>query len=251
MSQTELTTGVEERKTIQQEMVAAAPPHEEHCTNCGAFAPRRYCPECGQETTAKITALKPLVLEFLNEFASVDSKLAHTFAALLFHPGRLTKDYIEGRRIRYIAPIRLYVLTSALFVLASTIGHDKGVEELTKLLLIVAPMLAFLLTLLHWRSRRYYIEHLIFALHAQAFACLLGALVYPSTWLISYFTHRSIRSLVVPLMMSLLVWMLAYVLFALKKVYQQSWGKTLLKFAGLSGFYILLYVGIRLLFNLR
>lgn len=251
MSQTELITGAEERKSLPQDAVATPSPHEDLCANCGAFAPRRYCPECGQETAAKITALKPLVLEFLNEFASFDSKLAHTFAALLFHPGKLTKDYIEGRRIRYIAPIRLYVLTSALFVLASTIGHDKGADELTKLLLIVAPVLAFLLTLLDWRSRRFYIEHLIFALHAQAFACLLGALIYPSTWFISSLTHRSIRSLVVPLMMSLLVWMLAYVLFALKKVYKQSWSMTLLKFAGLAGFYILLSEGIRLLFQLR
>jgi hypothetical protein len=44
---------------------------------------------------------------------------------LLFKPGRLTRDYMEGRRFRYAPPMRLYIFSSIMFfLLAALISSD-------------------------------------------------------------------------------------------------------------------------------
>ena len=47
--------------------------------------------------------------------AGYDGRIAHTIGALLLHPGRLTREFIEGHRVRYISPVRLYLTASVLY----------------------------------------------------------------------------------------------------------------------------------------
>ena len=61
----------------------------------------------------------PSAREFLHEFiahyVALEGKLWKSMALLLFRPGRLTRDYIEGKRVRYIEPLRLYLTFSIIF----------------------------------------------------------------------------------------------------------------------------------------
>jgi hypothetical protein len=99
---------------------AAAPvgTGEPHCPNCGTPAPLAYCPACGQAQHALHRSLRSIVDDFLDTFAGWDGKIPATLWLLVRHPGRLTADYVAGRRARYLPPLRLYLLTTLALVLA-------------------------------------------------------------------------------------------------------------------------------------
>jgi len=66
-----------------------------------------------------------LLREFLEDFLELDSRFTRTLKPLLFLPGKLTRDYLDGKRFRYTPPIRLYIFSSmAFFILASMLAGD-------------------------------------------------------------------------------------------------------------------------------
>lgn len=87
------------------------------CRDCGMpfAADANFCPRCGQETRVRL----PRVLDFLREAADetvgLSGRLPRTLGLLLFRPGRLTVEYIAGRRQRYVRPMRLYLSVSLVF----------------------------------------------------------------------------------------------------------------------------------------
>ncbi len=89
----------------------------DECLNCGVPLDMidRYCHHCGQINTTKKLSLKDFFNEFFASIFSYDSRLRHTIVALLFSPGKISKDYIEGKRIRYANPFRFYLSVSIIF----------------------------------------------------------------------------------------------------------------------------------------
>lgn len=87
------------------------------CRNCGTPAPLKFCPECGQETTLHPPTLGEFLHEFVGHYVALEGQLWRTLALLLRRPGRLTREYLEGRRRRYVLPLRLYLTASFLFFL--------------------------------------------------------------------------------------------------------------------------------------
>ena len=66
-----------------------------------------------------------LLREFMEEFLDLDSRFMRTMKPLLFRPGRLTRDYLDGRRFRYTPPLRLYIFASiGFFLLAATLSSN-------------------------------------------------------------------------------------------------------------------------------
>ncbi|WIO73194.1 DUF3667 domain-containing protein [Porticoccaceae bacterium LTM1] len=93
---------------------------ERHCENCGTLLQGEYCHRCGQEVIHNRRFFGGVILDLLNTFFSYDSKVNRTFLPLFFKPGFLTREYMAGRRARYILPFRLYLFTSVFcFILLS------------------------------------------------------------------------------------------------------------------------------------
>lgn len=90
-------------------------PHE--CRNCGAVLNGPYCARCGQRATEMAASLRVLARDFADEYLNVDSKILKSILALLFRPGYLTREYLQGRRVRFVRPLRLYLVSSVLFLL--------------------------------------------------------------------------------------------------------------------------------------
>ena len=93
------------------------------CRNCGAVLAGAFCARCGQEDRPVDPTLREMVREAVGEFTNFDGRLAATMRALL-HPGRLTLEWIAGRRARYVAPLRLYLTVSVLYFFISAVGPD-------------------------------------------------------------------------------------------------------------------------------
>lgn len=89
----------------------------DECLNCGVPLDiiDRYCHNCGQANTTKRLSLKDFFDEFFASIFSYDSRLRHTMVALLFRPGKISKDYINGQRARYANPFRFYLSVSIIF----------------------------------------------------------------------------------------------------------------------------------------
>jgi hypothetical protein len=90
---------------------------EKNCLNCGAEVLGRYCQVCGQENTEPKESIWQLVTHFFYDITHFDGKFFSTVKYLLLRPGFLTTEYVRGRRMTYLHPIRMYVFTSAFFFL--------------------------------------------------------------------------------------------------------------------------------------
>lgn len=92
------------------------------CPNCGDPTQSNYCPSCGQRRTERRVSLRRMLAEVLEDQLSVNAALPRTLKALLFQPGRLSREYLAGRIQRYIPPFRLYLGASVVFFLLLSIS---------------------------------------------------------------------------------------------------------------------------------
>lgn len=100
---------------------------ELRCLNCHQpLAPSdNFCPQCGQVNRPPRQSVSDWIREFFASFLSVDSKFIHSLIPLLFQPGKLSEDYVSGKRARYIHPIRLYLAVSILMFFVFSLDSDR------------------------------------------------------------------------------------------------------------------------------
>src|SRR4029450_6742341 len=97
------------------------------CENCGAELQGHWCAQCGQAAIEYRRSFRYVVADLLNEFLNWDSKFFTTIALLILKPWRLTNEFLAGKRVRYVNPLRLYLLASILFFFAVNYGA-KGIR---------------------------------------------------------------------------------------------------------------------------
>ncbi|MCC6287504.1 MAG: DUF3667 domain-containing protein [Chitinophagaceae bacterium] len=90
---------------------------EKNCLNCNAEVTGRFCQVCGQENIEPKESVWHLITHFFYDITHFDGKFFSTVKYLLVRPGFLTAEYIRGKRMTYLHPIRMYVFTSAFFFL--------------------------------------------------------------------------------------------------------------------------------------
>ncbi len=98
------------------------------CQDCGAPVSGNYCSNCGQETKIETPTVRQFTHELMDQYIAVEGKLGRTLRVLVTRPGQLTVDYVEGRRQRYVRPLKLYVSISVVFfgllgILPDSIGN--------------------------------------------------------------------------------------------------------------------------------
>lgn len=110
----------------------------EICHNCHTILSleHNFCPQCGQENHDLKVPIGHLAFEVFEGFTHFDTKFYNTMQAIFLSPGKITKDFLEGRRGRYVPPIRLYFLISFIFFLGLgnwvNLSLENGTNFLTK-----------------------------------------------------------------------------------------------------------------------
>ncbi len=119
-----------------------------------------------------------------------------------------------------------------------------GLSALPTALLLMLPFFALLLKLAYLLNKRLYMEHLIVALHNHSFLlmyilCIVVASQLGIWWGESMTWLQSVIDAI-----NNLLWIVlpVYYFLSLKRVYQQGWRKTALKFCLLGFFYLFLLV---------
>lgn len=90
------------------------------CPNCDHAVQGPFCSACGQETVIETPSVTEFLHELLHHYVAAEGKIWRTLHLLLCAPGRLTSEYIAGRRKRYIRPMQLYLTLSFVFFLLSS-----------------------------------------------------------------------------------------------------------------------------------
>jgi hypothetical protein len=101
-----------------------SPAHSAVCLNCGAALTGAFCAACGQPAHLHRSFVS-LGHDILHSVFHFDTKLFRTLPELVFHPGRLTRRYIDGERAKFISPMALYLLS--VFLMYAVFSFTGGV----------------------------------------------------------------------------------------------------------------------------
>lgn len=186
-----------------------AEPAAAGCPSCGAAVNGRFCAACGeQKVTERDYSVAHYIGHVFESLTSFDFRTLRALWTLMARPGRLTRDYLEGRRRIYIGPVQLFVIVNVVFALAGSNTfrtplavqeHDPPFPAFKRSLVANAmaertveredfrrsfddnaglqakswiftmiPLIAVATAALYG-FRRFFVEHLIFATHFLAF----------------------------------------------------------------------------------
>ncbi len=120
-------------KTITNQDSNSLPQKEvKTCENCHAKVEGMYCSQCGQSVESTLRYFWSVILHLLDDIFSFDSRASRTLFPLIFKPGFLTNEYIAGRRVHYVPPLRLYLFISIIFFISlKFIAVEDGSEVLS------------------------------------------------------------------------------------------------------------------------
>jgi hypothetical protein len=183
----------------------------DRCPNCNNELTGNFCSYCGQKShELQDRKVSTFVKNFFEESFSFDSKFLKTLKYLLFKPGFLTFEYIQGRVNSYVTPLKMYLFISVVtFFVASAINADDlnsltesfegGPEAVAKYIersgvsrevfetrfnneyqaklplyfLLLVVLFSLPLKVIYLNTKRLYVEHLVFALHFFTFLLMM------------------------------------------------------------------------------
>ncbi len=96
------------------------------CLNCGhpLELSDRYCPYCSQANSTKHLSLRDFLDELFEDMVRFDTRLVRTLQTMLWRPGRVSREYIEGRRKTYANPFRLLLSLGIIYFLLLNLSSD-------------------------------------------------------------------------------------------------------------------------------
>ncbi len=109
-------------KAWQQQPHQVAPmSDEEHtCTTCGTHFAGNYCPRCGQSARiGRYSAIKAFLL-FLDVWGLGNRSMFRTIRDLLFRPGYMIRDYLQGMQMAYFPPFKMFFLLVTLSIVVNS-----------------------------------------------------------------------------------------------------------------------------------
>jgi len=218
------------------------------CRNCRASLHGRYCAACGQKATPLNPTVREFAHDFVHELLHVDGKIFQSVRHLVLSPGLLTRDHFEGRRARWISPIRLYLTFSVLFFAVSAVApvgqpvqikfkpddaaeirqlgfeSEQEIERaiaraqntwVPRLMFVLVPLFAALVHLRYRRRGHNYPQHLYFAFHVHAAWFAIAAVGAAAQWVPGRVVSAGVG-------IAVLIYAVSYLVIAFRRVYGET-----------------------------
>lgn len=99
--------------------------NDKTCLNCRYVVENKFCPNCGQENSDTRKTFHHLFIHFFEDLTHYENAFWKTIRNLLFKPATLTKEYLSGKRLSYLAPVRLYIFISFITFLLIALFPNK------------------------------------------------------------------------------------------------------------------------------
>jgi hypothetical protein len=99
------------------------------CLNCNYVVENRFCPNCGQENVDTRKTFHHLFIHFFEDLTHYENSFWKTIRNLILKPASLTKEYLSGKRMSYLAPVRLYIFISFATFLTISLTPERELEN--------------------------------------------------------------------------------------------------------------------------
>ena len=166
------------------------------CLNCAAPLQdaQHFCGACGQRTSPRRLTFSQMLSDFTHALTHADHSIFALIRGLAFHPGHVSREYVDGKRKRHFGPLAFLLLAAGLasfMILATGVkffspeGESAAAEFLQRhinvVVLLQMPVLAGLCALLFRDEKLHYAEHLVLSAYTSGFRILvLGLLATPA-----------------------------------------------------------------------
>jgi hypothetical protein len=203
------------------------------CDNCSKPLPGQaeYCPGCGQSVKTINRPWLEVIREALTELFDFDGRMLISLRLLLTRPGFLAYEYINGRRLSYTSPVRMYLVISLAFFFVLPLilpenpdyspSHEVSVDLYSQAMFLLLPLFALLLKVFYRRTL--YLAHLV------STAYLFSAMFIILAAMLSIESAADRYLVLVLLQVLLLLGMVVYTIIALHITYREGWTKSVLK----------------------
>lgn len=138
------------------------------CRNCGCFCTSNFCPDCGQSTKEKRLENKTFFIGLLSGLSRINQGFLFTAWQLLIRPWKVIRDYIQCRRVRYVAPISILIVVCFMSAFVSGLMPsdpgvitDTGSEPDSPILKILLSVTEFIMDSMVVRNLTIYIPALL------------------------------------------------------------------------------------------
>jgi hypothetical protein len=161
------------------------------CLNCGAEIQHQFCPYCGQKKDVEKLNWHSFVHEIGHFFTHIEKGFLNTSLQLLIRPGRVIKEYLDGKRKKYNKPVSFYLIWAAIRLLTFTFvislmhyenfrspsgnafffSKEVGtyvVQHNQVFGLLLVPILSLFIWIIISRKKMNYIETLAISIYAAA-----------------------------------------------------------------------------------
>ena len=173
------------------------------CKNCAFEFTGKFCPECGQKAKTKRITLKSVWEEVRKSVIHYDQGFSYTVLQLLRRPGHAIREYLEGKRVNHIKPVKFLLWTTALnFLVFHLVGMDtEMINALSKqqgqnkfsagfaqyifdhpaiLIFLMIPNIS-LFSWLYFRKQAFnYAEHFVLNAYLMGMVSLFGIISNPA-----------------------------------------------------------------------
>lgn len=241
----------------------------EICPNCRHDIEQNFCPNCGQKKYHRIdgTYIKE---EIQYTLLHTNKGFFYTIKNLLKNPGKTTRDYLDGNRVKHYKPLLLAFVLSGIttFITYKILNLGEVIEEfltekmgsqqgafdatafntfsanyLSLIMMLLIPLGAFLSYLVFRKQMHNYFEHIVINSYLYSFWAICTALVlYPIIYFLKspewvvYLTFISM-----PIFIPFVVWFF-------KELYPDlgwknaTWKVLLMGFLGVIGYFIFSFI---------
>jgi len=254
------------------------------CRNCGRALEldMQYCHGCGAKRMYNRLNRRNLLDDFVDRFLNLEAGFPRTFIALFKRPEDVVNGYVNGVRKRYLSAFSYFAISLTLlgiyaFVFknfflddlmfaqidAQVDADDQSIAEIQKvttrfmtdfvgtimdyqslLSFFTLPFAAFISRLVFWNYKQYnYIEHLVIYLYLYSHVMIISSVAS------IVFSWSNILQIIVGSITTL--GYLIYFIYALKRIFNLSFQKMLLKtllFLGigtvLTGIIVVITMGV-------
>lgn len=234
------------------------------CKNCAFEFDGKFCPECGQKAKTKRITLKTIWEEVRKSAFHYDQGFSYTALQLLRRPGHAIREYLAGKRVNHIKPVKFLLWTTAINFLVfhllgldtemiNSIAEQQGQQKIGAkfsqyifdhpaiLIFLMIPNIALFSRLLFRRQAYNYAEHFVLNSYLMGMVGLFGLLTNPFLKLMG-----PVQSLFLTKMIFISVVWLGYLGWGYVQFFQPparkwvTWLKAVL--AVLSGYVLLIVV---------
>lgn len=234
------------------------------CKNCAFEFTGKFCPDCGQKAKTKRITLKTVWEEVRKSVVHYDQGFTYTVLQLFRRPGHAIREYLEGKRVNHVKPVKFLLWATALNFLVfhlvgldtqmiNTLSERQGQNKLSMqvtqyifdhpalMTLLMIPNIAFF-SWLYFRKQAYnYAEHFVLNAYLMGMVSLFGVASNPALKLIG--TAKSAFSIQTGIVAFLWIGYTGWAYVQFFQPPQKKW-RTWLKalFTILSGYVMLIIV---------